>query len=98
MKTTDEILDILREFKKSEGEKYGIQELGLFGSAARREQNEESDIDVCMKPGLGIDYFTFLDIKERLECLFNTKVDLLTLHENLGKAFRTNVIRDAIFV
>lgn len=98
MKTTEEILDILRKFKETEGDKYGIQELGLFGSAARSEQNEDSDIDVCLKPAFGIDYFTFLDIKERLECLFNNKVDLLTLHENLRKAFRTNIIRDAIFV
>ena len=35
MKTTAEILDILRDFKAHYAEKYGIITLGLFGSAAR---------------------------------------------------------------
>ena len=37
MKTTAEILDILRDFKAHYAEKYGIITLGLFGSAARGE-------------------------------------------------------------
>ena len=35
MKTTDEILELLRQFKSVAGEKYGIEQLALFGSAAR---------------------------------------------------------------
>lgn len=46
MKTTEEILEILREFKRTAGDKYGIEQLALFGSAARGEQKEDSDIDI----------------------------------------------------
>ena len=49
MKTTDEILELLRQFKSVAGEKYGIEQLALFGSAARGEQREDSDIDICVK-------------------------------------------------
>ena len=49
MKTTAEILDILRDFKAHYAEKYGIITLGLFGSAARGEHDETSDIDICIK-------------------------------------------------
>ena len=66
MKTTAEILDILRDFKAHYAEKYGIITLGLFGSAARGEHDETSDIDICIKlqePN----YFTIQDIKEDLE-------------------------------
>ena len=42
MKTTDEILELLRQFKSVAGEKYGIEQLALFGSAARGEQREDS--------------------------------------------------------
>ncbi len=41
MKTTAEILDILRDFKAHYAEKYGIITLGLFGSAARGEHDEK---------------------------------------------------------
>ena len=45
MKTKDEIIAILRNFKEEFGERYGIEKLGLFGSVARGEQKEDSDID-----------------------------------------------------
>lgn len=35
MKTTEEVLEPLREFKRTAGEKYGIEQLGLFSSIAR---------------------------------------------------------------
>ena len=47
--TTQEALNILREFKQIRGKKYGIEKIGLFGSTARGEQQDDSDIDVCMK-------------------------------------------------
>ena len=74
MKSTKEIVEILREFKRTSGEKYGIEQLILFGSAARGEQREDSDIDVCVKPKRAIDYFTLQDIQEELQ-------KLLTLYQ-----------------
>lgn len=98
MKTTQEILDLLREFKRTSAEKYGIEQLALFGSAARGEQREDSDIDICVKPRRAIDYFTLQEIREDLEKLFSRKVDLLTLHENMRQLFRQNIERDAIYI
>lgn len=98
MKTTEEILEILREFKRTAGDKYGIEQLALFGSAARGEQKEDSDIDICVKVRKAIDYFTLQDIREELEQLFRKKVDLLTLHENMRQLFRRNIEQDAIYV
>ena len=49
MKTKDEIIAILRNFKEEFGERYGIEKLGLFGSVARGEQKEDSDIDINAK-------------------------------------------------
>lgn len=43
MKTTAEIVEILRDYKARSAEKYGIETLGLFGSVARGEQNENPD-------------------------------------------------------
>lgn len=43
MKTTAEIVEILRDYKALSSEKYGIETLGLFGSVARGEQNKNPD-------------------------------------------------------
>jgi len=44
METTQEIVDRLRAYKEKFADKYGIEQLGLFGSVARGEQDEKSDI------------------------------------------------------
>lgn len=98
MRTTEEVINLLREFKRTSGEKYGIEKLALFGSVARGEQREDSDIDVCVKPYRPIDFFILQDIQEELEKLFNKKVDLLTFHGNMRRFFRFTIDRDAIYV
>lgn len=97
MKSTEEIIEILREFKRTSGEKYGIEQLALFGSTARGEQRDGSDIDVCIKLRKTT-FRIYMTIKEELEKLFCVKVDLLTLHENMRQLFRQNIERDAIYI
>lgn len=97
METTQEIVDRLRAYKEKFADKYGIEQLGLFGSVARGEQDEKSDIDVIIKlrrPS----FFTRMNIKEELQKLFHRKVDLITLHENMFHSFRQNLERDAIYI
>ena len=49
MLTRDDILQILLDNKERFAEKYGVTKLGLFGSFARNEATEESDVDVCVE-------------------------------------------------
>lgn len=97
MKTTSEILELLREFKRTSGEKYGIEKLALFGSAARGEQHDGSDIDVCVK-FRKTTFRIYMAMMEELENLFRAKVDLVTLHGNMRELFRKNIEHDAIYV
>jgi predicted nucleotidyltransferase len=87
LKTKDEIIAILRNFKEEFGERYGIEKLGLFGSVARGEQKEDSDIDICVKLQ-DPDYFTRMEIKESLEERFNAKVDVVSLTAIMRSLFR----------
>ena len=48
MKTTQEYLKLLKEYKQQRGVLYGISRIGILGSVARGEQTEESDVDVCV--------------------------------------------------
>ena len=96
MKTKDEIIAALRIFKEEFGEKYGIEKIGLFGSVARGEHKENSDIDVCVKLQ-NPDYFTRMEIKESLEELFNQKVDVVSLTAIMRTLFRNHIEKDAIY-
>jgi len=46
MLTQEEILHFLRDNKELFAEKYSLEKIGLFGSFARNEQTEDSDIDL----------------------------------------------------
>ena len=94
MKTKDEIIAILRNFKEEFGERYGIEKLGLFGSVAR---GEHSDIDICVKLQ-DPDYFTRMEIKESLEERFNAKVDVVSLTAIMRSLFRNHIEKDAIYI
>ena len=68
MLTTVEYLSLLREYMRKNAAKYGISRMGIFGSVARGEQHEGSDVDICVeidRPSI----FTLVHIKEELEKL-----------------------------
>ena len=47
MKSQDEILSLMRRYKPTAQKKYGMTRIGIFGSVARGEQTDDSDVDVC---------------------------------------------------
>lgn len=70
-------LDILKKHETEIKEKFGVSKIGLFGSSARDEQVESSDIDILVefeKPS----FDRFMDLSFFLEELFGKTVDLVT--------------------
>lgn len=62
-------------------EKYDIKTMYLFGSATTTEFNDKSDIDILISfKEISFEKYTdnYFDLHEKLETLFNRKVDLLT--------------------
>lgn len=96
MKTTDEYMTILRQYRDSKSEVYGIVKIGIFGSVARNEQTEDSDVDVCVemkKP----DLFCLVHIKEELQALFGRPVDIVRLRNNMNPMLLSRIQRDGIY-
>jgi len=79
MKTLDEIKNVLREDKKYLKETYGVLDLQIFGSYARGEQTEDSDVDLLVTFSRPLGGFAFIDLADELEQILGMKVDLLTL-------------------
>ena len=85
------ILDKLSQIDKN---KYGISELGLFGSYAKDSADDDSDIDILVKlefkKGM---YQNFCELKKELEKIFNRKVDLIE-KETFDYEFRNDNVRE----
>jgi len=77
MKGLEKIKNILAEHKETIRERYGVRILGIFGSYARGEDTEISDIDILVEieRPIGLKFFELWDY---LEELLGVKVDLLT--------------------
>ncbi|MCM1030088.1 MAG: nucleotidyltransferase domain-containing protein [Oscillibacter sp.] len=95
--TTPEVLDILRKFKYAFSKKFGIKSLGIFGSFARSQQDESSDVDVVVTLE-DPDFFILVSIQEELEKLTGYKVDVVNFRDSLRESFKNNILKDAIFV
>lgn len=97
MKTKTEILQLLRRYKPTAQKKYGMTKIGIFGSVARGEQKEESDIDVCYE-GEAPSFLTLDMIQSELEQLLGSKVDMVRVRENMNSLLRQRILRDGIYV
>jgi len=57
--------------------KYGVSEMGIFGSYVKNEQNEASDVDILVDFNKSIDLLTFVNLKNYLSELLEVDVDLV---------------------
>lgn len=96
MTSRAEILRYLKENLSDFKSKYNIQKIGLFGSYARDEATQDSDIDifVTMQPSL----FDMIAIKDKIQKDLNTKVDILREHKNIKPILLKMIQKDVIYV
>ncbi len=97
MKSTAEIISILKRFKQNSAYKYGIQSLGILGSFARGQQDATSDLDIFVVLQES-DFFTLEKIKEELEGLVHFKIDIVNFRDSLRDSFKQNILKDAIYI
>jgi len=92
-----EILKALKEYKKESSEKYGLLKIGIFGSVARGEITENSDLDVVVNL-LEQDLFILIGIKQELEEHFHTKVDVVSYRPRMDPFLKKRIDREAVYV
>ncbi len=93
----DEILNILREYKKDHAGKYGIREIGIFGSTARDESTLNSDVDICIKTDSPNPFF-LVHIKEDIEVLVQRHVDIIRVREQMNPFLRERIEKEGLYV
>ena len=95
--TRQVILDRLKAEAPALRLKYGVKSLGVFGSVARGDDDEKSDLDILVTFEGKATFDRFMDLKLHLEDTFGRSVDLGT-PDTLRPEMRAEVERDLIDV
>jgi predicted nucleotidyltransferase len=97
MTTQQQIINTLKEYKVAKASKYGIEKIGLFGSYARENQTEESDIDIYIVGSL-TGFCALSMIKTELEDLLQNKVDVVRLRDRMNPTLKRIIEKEGIDV
>ncbi len=94
-------MNVLALFRQHEPElkrQFGVEKIGIFGSYARGEEREDSDVDVLVIFQKNKKTFdNFMGTRFYLEDLFHRKVDLVT-DTALKPLIRYSILQDVVYV
>lgn len=93
----EEAIDILTQLKPQLEEAFGVTSLALFGSTARDEAREDSDVDLLVTFAAPITFRSFMGALHLIEDTLGKKVDLIP-EDELRDAFRPSVEQDLIVI
>jgi uncharacterized protein len=92
-----EILLSLKRIKEEITEEFSVKAIGLFGSVARNEQTDQSDIDLLVEFSTPVGFVTFMRLENFLSERLGKKVDLVT-PDALKPVIRNDVLTEVIYV
>ena len=97
MTELNEIKTKLSAHKSELRRKYKVKEIGIFGSYAREDQKENSDIDILVTfektPGL----LKFLELENHLSDLLGIDVDLVR-KEAIRKELKDTILKNTVIL
>ena len=92
----EQALKLLREHKREFEDRYGVTRLGIFGSVARDQAVDSSDVDVVVE--MAPDMFARANLKEELESILNTQVDVVRYWRRMNHHLKNRIDREAYYV
>ncbi len=93
----DEILSFLRDYKVRCADRYGITSLGVFGSVARGDIREDSDVDIFVTMRTP-DPFALVHVKNDLEQALGRHIDIVRLREKMNPFLKERIEKEGINV
>ncbi|CUS81656.1 hypothetical protein JGI7_01871 [Candidatus Kryptonium thompsonii] len=98
MRSLAEIKEVISSHLNEIREKFGVKELGVFGSYVRGEQSEISDIDVLVEFEQGKKTFdNYMDLKFYLEDLLGVEVDLV-IKSAIKPKLKEYILKEVVYV
>lgn len=93
----EQILKALSDHRHELAQRYGVKQLALFGSAARDELRDDSDVDVLVEFEGPATYDGYFKLQDHLQVLLGRTVDLVT-ERGLKPRARRHVEKDLVRV
>lgn len=93
----DEALQLLCSHREEIVREFGVSRLALFGSTARNEADETSDVDLLVSFEGGATLRRYMGLSRYLESMLQRRVDLVT-DQSLRQELRPSVERDLVDV
>ena len=90
---TDQIISTIKPILQ----KYGVPKSDLFGSYARGDFNDQSDVDVLVDVPDGTSLFDIIYLKNDLEKVLGRKVDVVT-YDSINKYVRPYIFQSIISI
>ena len=97
MRNLEDLKKILQAHKAELNRKYGVTEIGVFGSYVKNEHNEASDIDILVEFRKAIDLLTFVNLKNYLSDLLNVNVDLV-MKKALKRKIGQRILKEIVYI
>jgi predicted nucleotidyltransferase len=97
MMKKEELIEILRNYKNERANYYGIVTIGIFGSIARGDAREESDVDIVLQIREP-DLFMLAGIKDELEERIHRPVDIVTYKDKINLFLKKKIDEEAVYV
>lgn len=94
--TKIEILNELTNNKSYIEKEFEVDKIGLFGSYAKDEQTENSDIDIYVE-FKNKTFDNLAGLWNYLEELYHKKIDLFHKHKNNNEVIISNIQKDVIY-
>jgi uncharacterized protein len=92
-----DIINKLVELKPTLIERYHVKEISLFGSFVRKEQSEDSDIDILAEFDNNADLFDLIGLELYLEDIFEREVDVVP-KQALRPELRQSILQQIVTV
>lgn len=96
MKTREEYIALITSHAEKLQNTFGITSLRLFGSVARNQHHDGSDVDIYVE--MPPKFFLVVRLKVYLEELLDSPVDIIRKHQHLNPFLLKEVERDGIEV
>ncbi|NIV11004.1 MAG: nucleotidyltransferase [Aliifodinibius sp.] len=95
--TKNQILEILHNLKEDVSANYKAEIKGIFGSYAREEQNQNSDIDILVEFHKGATLLDLVRLGYFLEDRLQIKVDVVS-QRSVRKEIEDDIYKDLVYV
>ncbi|MBM3241844.1 nucleotidyltransferase family protein [Candidatus Poribacteria bacterium] len=93
----EEILELLKSLKDEARQRYKAELKGVFGSYARGEENEDSDVDVLVDFLDNATLFELVGLGDFLEEKLNCKIDIVS-QRAVREEIRPYIYRDLVYL